>query len=228
MVPKRNASHMKNDTDFVANAAPSAPKRPRTVQAIATKEPQKLRKLPSSTTNNANTARTTSASPLRTRPWLMRPQQISEQDLWILHSRDNLVPGAIGPKDWHVLAGEFNKRFEDELKKPLAYNTLSKRCGTARKEFLKNNPEYVGVCVYPVPKAEAETREESEDSELTEPAENVNEVDMQKQDSRYQPNFETPNVRDENLTYLPQIQTITKPADTLPTPLNSSPPALRE
>lgn len=96
---------------------------------------------------------------LHTRPWLTRAQSLSEQDLFILHSRDNLVSGATGPKDWPAVAAEYNERFTNELKKPLAWKTLSKRCGLARKIFQAENEEYAGVVVYPVPLLESDDRD---------------------------------------------------------------------
>jgi hypothetical protein len=222
MTPKRKATHVDSGRDFVVDATASAPKRPRTVRTMATKEP---RRPPPSIVKKVNTKITVSASLLKTRPWLTRPQQISEQDLWILHGRDNLVPGATGPKDWHVLAGEFNKHFKDELKKPLAYNTLSKRCGSARKAFLKNNPEYAGVCVYPVPAADTET---DGDSDTTNLEDNVGVVDTKEQVSQHPPNFRTPNVRDVDSMPHPQPYITTKPTNTPPTSLPSSPPTLGE
>ncbi|KAL1800248.1 hypothetical protein ACET3X_000590 [Alternaria dauci] len=190
-------------------------KRPRMIRPIATKKPRTPALSHPGAANDTNTTATNTASLLQTRPWLRRPQQISEQDLWILHHRDNLIPGATGPQDWHVLAAEFNKRFEDELKKPLAYNTLSKRCGVARKTFLKTNPEYARVCVYPVPEAEAETEEESEDVEMTDSEESVDQTDSQEQGLWYPPNLDNTNMFHEHIPNLAQWQTIATPADSL-------------
>ncbi|KAF2034042.1 hypothetical protein EK21DRAFT_85842 [Setomelanomma holmii] len=88
------------------------------------------------------------------RPWLKRPQSLDEQSLFLIQYRDNLVVGATGPKPWDVVAVEFNKRFKDELSKNLAWNTLSKRTGQARKQFLRDNPEYTVALQYPVPEFE--------------------------------------------------------------------------
>lgn len=102
---------------------------------------------------------------LRTRPWLTRPQSISPQDFFVLHTRDNLVAGATGPKDWNLVAAEFNEAFKEELKKPLAWNTLSKRCVAARKTFLRENEEYAGVVRYPVPDLEGDEEDEEGEEE---------------------------------------------------------------
>ncbi|KAH7406755.1 hypothetical protein DE146DRAFT_648340 [Phaeosphaeria sp. MPI-PUGE-AT-0046c] len=48
----------------------------------------------------------------------------AEQDLCLLHCRDNLIPGSTGPKQWGVIVAEFNERFKEELSKDLAWNTL--------------------------------------------------------------------------------------------------------
>ncbi|EUC40099.1 hypothetical protein COCMIDRAFT_109641 [Bipolaris oryzae ATCC 44560] len=106
--------------------------------------------------------RTASATPkltvfqlLATRPWLLRPQSVSEQDLFIIHCRDNLVPGATGPKDWDEVAEEYNNKYREHMK-PLAWKTLSKRCGIARKIFMGENEDYAHVLEYPVPDVDAE------------------------------------------------------------------------
>ncbi|KAH7071589.1 hypothetical protein FB567DRAFT_597988 [Paraphoma chrysanthemicola] len=90
------------------------------------------------------------------RPWLSRPQPLSAQLLFLISCRDNLVTGATGAKPWDQVAREFNERFKDELKQPLAGTTLSKRAGQARKVFLSENPEYTEALKYPVPEFEEE------------------------------------------------------------------------
>jgi hypothetical protein len=85
-----------------------------------------------------------------THPWLHRPQSVSNRNLFVIHSRDNLVPGAAGPKNWTDVTAEFNEHFKDVLKKPLAWKTLQKRYGVERKIFLKENPEYPDPPRYPV------------------------------------------------------------------------------
>lgn len=92
---------------------------------------------------------------LSTRPWLSRPQSVSEQDLFIIYCRDNLVPGATGPKDWNEVTEEYNQKFREQMK-PLSWKTLSKRCGIARKIFMGENEDYAHVLMYPVPDIDAE------------------------------------------------------------------------
>ncbi|KAI0608991.1 hypothetical protein TUN205_06778 [Pyrenophora tritici-repentis] len=70
---------------------------------------------------------------LLTRLWLNNPQTVSDQDPFIIHSRDNLIPGFTGPKDWTEVAREFNERLRGKMKKPLAPGTMSNRWGIARK-----------------------------------------------------------------------------------------------
>jgi hypothetical protein len=109
---------MQNNTLPTATNSTTAPvpKRPRT-GAIATKKPRQPP--PAASTATA---------------------RISEQDLFIIHCRDNLVPGATGTKDWDAVTTEFHARFAAVLKKPLKYNTLQKRYGTARKVYVRENP----------------------------------------------------------------------------------------
>jgi hypothetical protein len=71
---------------------------------------------PQSASNNAQAV--LAANPIPARPWLARQQNISEQDLWVIYCRDNLVPGAIGPKNWGTVGAEFNEHFEEKLKQP--------------------------------------------------------------------------------------------------------------
>ncbi|KAI4705408.1 hypothetical protein J4E81_000290 [Alternaria sp. BMP 2799] len=216
MTSKRKATDSQND------GIASTPKRPR---VAATKEPR--RQLPNVAGNGD--AKTTSApSVLQTRPWLTRDQPISEQDLFILHCRDNLIPGATGPKGWHVLAEEFNARFDHELKKPLAYNTLSKRCGAARKLFLKNNPDYVGVCVYPVPRVETGAEEKSQGSDMVNSEGDDDESDTGEEDAHAMPSGETAEPQGESATQHLETHVATLPAHKLPTPVSSSPPTRRE
>jgi hypothetical protein len=219
MAPKRKPAESQNEI------VPSTLKRPRISQPLATKAPRKA--APSGKSKIAEAASTATSSLLQTRPWLQRPQPISSQDLFILHCRDNLVSGATGPKDWHVLTEEFNARFKDDLKKPLAYNTLSKRCGAARKKFLANNPEYVGLCVYPVPQIESEAEKEPKDSEMTEPVkeEEVSEGDTEEQEALDLPDDETMNLQEEPAAHLPKTPIAIQPANTMPTPLPSSSPS---
>jgi hypothetical protein len=219
MAPKRKPADSQNEI------VPSTLKRPRISQPLATKAPRKA--APSGKSKIAEAARTATSSLLQTRPWLQRPQPVSRQDLFILHCRDNLVSGATGPKDWHVLTEEFNARFKDDLKKPLAYNTLSKRCGAARKKFLTNNPEYVGLCVYPVPQIESEAEKEPKDSEMIEPVEEeeVSEGDTEEQEALELPNDETMNLQEEPAAHLPETPIAIQQANKMPTPLPSSSPA---
>ncbi|KAI4655403.1 hypothetical protein J4E93_000115 [Alternaria ventricosa] len=189
----------------------------------ATKEP---RRQPLNVAGNRDAKTTSASSVLQIRPWLTRDQPISEQDLFILHCRDNLVPGATGPKDWHVLAEEFNARFDHELKKPLAYNTLSKRCGAARKLFLKNNPEYVGVCVYPVPQVETGAEEKSGGSDAVDSEGDDNESDAT--DANVMPSGKTAEPQGGSATQHLETPVATLPAHKLPTPVSSSPPARHE
>jgi hypothetical protein len=93
---------------------------------------------------------------LHSRPWLTRPQPVSKQDRFIIHCRDNLVPGATGPKDWFVVTAEFNQAFKDELRRLLAWKTLSKRCGIAWKIYLSENEDYARILAYPVPEIDGE------------------------------------------------------------------------
>jgi hypothetical protein len=58
---------------------------------------------------------------------------IKAQNLFLLRCRENAVPGATGPKDWNLVAKEFNGRFKDELNKALSWNTLQKRYGNVKK-----------------------------------------------------------------------------------------------
>ncbi|KAE8840962.1 hypothetical protein PTNB73_05342 [Pyrenophora teres f. teres] len=102
---------------------------------------------------------------LLNRPWLNTPQTVSAQDLFIIQSRDNLTPGSTGPKDWTEVAREFNERFRDDLKKPLAPATMSRRCGVARKDFLRDNPEYEEARKYPIPDNLEEEEEDNDDDE---------------------------------------------------------------
>lgn len=90
-------------------------------------------------------------APRLARSWLKRPQNLSDQLLFLIFCRDNLVPGSRGMKPWDQVAAEFNERFKDELKQPLAWNTLSKRAGPAKKQFMAENPEYAAALKYPVP-----------------------------------------------------------------------------
>jgi hypothetical protein len=76
---------------------------------------------------------------------------VSQQDLFLIHCRDNLISGSTGPKHWPTITKEFNKRFKDVLKKPLAWKTLQKRAGTARKVFELKYPDYQATIAYPVP-----------------------------------------------------------------------------
>ncbi|KAL5116084.1 hypothetical protein ACEQ8H_005980 [Pleosporales sp. CAS-2024a] len=107
------------------------------VSPSASASPSTSSSAPTSTSAPAPTSANT------TTPWLTRPQNISEQNLWLLHCRDNLVPGSRGPKDWITVTEEFNTHFAAELKKGLAMKTLSKRLGIARQQFNIDNPEYV-------------------------------------------------------------------------------------
>ncbi|KAJ5062165.1 hypothetical protein PSV09DRAFT_2180847 [Bipolaris maydis] len=125
----------------------SSPNNTKGARVIAAKAP---RQRPSSVT-----AEQTISQLLCTRPWLSRPQSVSEQDRFIIYCRDNLVPGATGPKDWNEVTAEFNEKFREQLK-PLAWKTLSKRCGVARKIFLGENEDYARVLTYPVPDIDAE------------------------------------------------------------------------
>ncbi|KAI4633139.1 hypothetical protein J4E80_000502 [Alternaria sp. BMP 0032] len=216
MTSKRKATDSQND------GLASTPKRPR---VAATKEP---RRQPPNVAGNGDAKTTSAPSLLQTRPWLTRAQPISEQDLFILHCRDNLVPGATGPKDWHVLAEEFNARFDHELKKPLAYNTLSKRCGAARKLFLKNNPEYAGVCVYPVPQVETGTEERSGGPDTVDSDRDDSESDTTDEDADAMPNGKTAEPQGGSATQHLETPVATLPAHKLPTPVSSSPPARHE
>jgi hypothetical protein len=81
----------------------------------------------------------------------MIPRGMSAQALFLVHCRDNIVPGSIGPKDWIDVTKEFNERFKDELRRPLAWNTLQKRTGKARKLLQQSNPAYTATLQYPVP-----------------------------------------------------------------------------
>ncbi|KAI4928416.1 uncharacterized protein J4E92_005902 [Alternaria infectoria] len=216
MTSKRKATDSQND------GLASTPKR---LRVAATKEP---RRQPPNVAGNGDAKTTSAPSLLQTRPWLTRAQPISEQDLFILHCRDNLVPGATGPKDWHVLAEEFNARFDHELKKPLAYNTLSKRCGAARKLFLKNNPEYVGVCVYPVPRVETGAEEKSQGSDMVNSEGDDDGSDTEQDDAHAMPSGETAEPQGESATRHLETQVATLPAHKLPTPVSSSPPTRRE
>ncbi|KAI4959852.1 hypothetical protein J4E86_003577 [Alternaria arbusti] len=216
MTSKRKATDSQND------GLASTPKRPR---VAATKEP---RRQPPNVASNRDAKTTSAPSLLQTRPWLTRAQPISEQDLFILHCRDNLVPGATGPKDWHVLAEEFNARFDHELKKPLAYNTLSKRCGAARKLFLKNNPEYVGVCVYPVPQVETGAEEKSQGSDTVNSEGDDDESDTEEENAHAMPSGKTAEPQGRSATQHLETEVATLPAHKLPTPISSSPPALRK
>jgi hypothetical protein len=85
------------------------------------------------------------------RPWLVRKQNIKEQDVWLIHCRDNLVPGATGPTDTKTMTDEFNEHFKDALKAPLAPKTLLKRITKARKQYNIDNPEYAAAVQYLVP-----------------------------------------------------------------------------
>lgn len=125
----------------------SSPSNAKGERVIATKAP---RQQPSSVTSEP-----TISQLLHTRPWLSRPQSVSEQDLFIIHCRDNLVPGATGPKDWDEVTAEYNQKFREQMK-PLSWKTLSKRCGIARKIFMGENEDYVHVLTYPVPDIDAE------------------------------------------------------------------------
>jgi hypothetical protein len=87
-----------------------------------------------------------------TRPWLSRPQELPEQTIWLIHCRDNLVPGATGPKDWQQVTAEFNTHFAAVQKKDLVYKTLQKKIAPKiREEFVRLNPEYPAALRYPVP-----------------------------------------------------------------------------
>ena len=216
MTSKRKATDSQND------GLASTPKRPR---VVATKEP---RRQPPDVAGNGDAKTTSALSLLQTRPWLTRAQPISEQDLFILHCRDNLVSGATGPKDWHVLAEEFNARFDHELKKPLAYNTLSKRCGAARKLFLKNNPEYVGVCVYPVPQVETGAEEKSQGSDTVDSEGDDDESDTEEKNAHAMPSGKTAEPQGGSATQHLETPVATLPAHKLPTPVSSSPPARHE
>ncbi|KAI4634886.1 hypothetical protein J4E83_002208 [Alternaria metachromatica] len=219
MTSKRKASDLTNDV------IASDSKRPKVARVAATKEP---RRQPTNIAGNTDAKTTSAPSVLQTRPWLTRDQPISEQDLFILHCRDNLIPGATGPKDWHVLAEEFNARFDHELKKPLAYNTLSKRCGAARKLFLKNNPEYVGVCIYPVPRVETGAEEKSQGSDMVNSEGDDDESDTEEEDAHAMPSGETAEPQGESATQHLETHVATLPAHKLPTPVSSSPPTRRE
>jgi hypothetical protein len=134
-------------------------KRVRIDRVIATKKPRQP----------PPTAPETTASPAKQAKTVrLHSHRISDEDLFIILCRDNLVPGAAGPKDWHVVATEFNARFRaDGSKKVLAYNTVSRRCGEARKTFVRDNPGYVKTVVYPVPEEDEEgDEEEGETGEL--------------------------------------------------------------
>jgi hypothetical protein len=87
-------------------------------------------------------------------------EQLGEQSLFLVHNRDNLFPGSTGPKDWQAVADEFNERFKDELKKPLAWNTIQKRTGKARRMYIESNPEYAEALKYPVSMVQHWTRHE--------------------------------------------------------------------
>ncbi|KAH4000284.1 hypothetical protein HBI13_213500 [Parastagonospora nodorum] len=93
----------------------------------------------------------TAANPVPACPWLAREQNISEQDLWVIYCRENLVPGAISPKNWETVGVEFNEHFEEKLKQPLSYTTLQRRLLTSRKRFYADNPDYLPALVYLVP-----------------------------------------------------------------------------
>ncbi|KAF1829481.1 hypothetical protein BDW02DRAFT_536161, partial [Decorospora gaudefroyi] len=132
-------------------------KRTKSGRAIATKKPRQNVII--------NTANVTS------RPWLTRMQNISEEDVFIIHCRDNLVPGSTGVKDWDAVAEEFNKRFRGGGKKTLAGATMSRRCGIARKRFLVDNPEYRAALVYTVPvQMDEENKSEQSGKEVVEPS----------------------------------------------------------
>jgi hypothetical protein len=114
--------------------------------------------------SHRNVLSNTADTPQLDRPWLKRPQKLSEQQLFLIFCRDNLVPGSKTMKPWDQVAVEFNERFKDELKQPLAWNTLSKRAGPARKQFMADNPEYALALNYPVP----EYAKDDEDGEVHE------------------------------------------------------------
>jgi len=78
-------------------------------------------------------------------------QNVSSEDLFIIHCRDDLVPEPMGPKDWEDVAQEFNQRFRDGSKKSLVGATMSRRSGDARKTFVRDNPEYEEARRYPIP-----------------------------------------------------------------------------
>lgn len=82
-------------------------------------------------------------------PWLTRRQTLPDQNLWLLHYRDNLVPGATNPKSGPEVTKEFNLKFKDVLKKELVWKTLQKRISTTRKQFYIDNPEYEAAIKYP-------------------------------------------------------------------------------
>lgn len=134
----------------------SSPNNTKGKRVIATKAP---RQRPASITPEP-----TISQLLSTRPWLSRPQSVSEQDRFIIHYRDNLIPGATAPKDWNEVTAEFNEKFREQLK-PLSWKTLSKRCGVARKIFLGENEDYARVLTYPVPDIDTE-RESDEDVDM--------------------------------------------------------------
>jgi len=117
------------------------PKRARMTEDNSLPEPQELQ----SESHHAQAVNT--APSIISRPWLTREQKISKQDLWVIHCRDNLVPGALGPKSWTTVGAEFNETFNTKL----SYKTLKRRLYDSTKLFYADNPEYLPARVYLVP-----------------------------------------------------------------------------
>jgi hypothetical protein len=77
-------------------------------RTIATKKPRlpprtalEVTAVPAKTTDRTSRLRpllTTEATAPASRHWLTRPQHINAQNLFVLHCRDNLIPGATGQK----------------------------------------------------------------------------------------------------------------------------------
>ncbi|KAF1914767.1 hypothetical protein BDU57DRAFT_304041 [Ampelomyces quisqualis] len=106
-------------------------------------------KLSTSVTNRASRdAQATSKTTNRpTKPSHERAR--AEQNIFLIHCRDNIVPGATGPKTWKDVTAEFNEKFTNVLKRPLSYKTIQKRSAEARENYLQDNPDYPATVSYP-------------------------------------------------------------------------------
>lgn len=147
LAPKRTKNASKPAADTVASSVvTSNPTEPSAVDVMAKRKKKSSHKKVVVPTPGNVTFDTS-------RPWLTRPQTFPASTIWLLHTHDNLEPGATGAIEWEEVANMYNDTWSHELKagKKLNHKSLAKHFSVVKQQFLDLNPEYPAKLTYQVP-----------------------------------------------------------------------------